>query len=83
MGDAEGNQFVPFQITYLPQNTSEMVDGYTPLNPQVVPCNASVDVSEHDSNVSKLPLRFVFSTGSHASVFLRRLCSIVPKAAST
>lgn len=41
MGDAVGNPYVPFQITY---KTND-VAGYTPLNPNVVPCNQAVDVS--------------------------------------
>lgn len=41
MGDAEGNPFVPFQITYI----TDKIDGYTPLDPVIVPCNKAVNVS--------------------------------------
>lgn len=41
MGDAN-NPFVPFQINYLPQNSSSRNDDIKPLNPKVVPCNQSV-----------------------------------------
>lgn len=41
MGDAN-NPFVPFQINYLPQNSSNRNDDIKPLNPKVVPCNQSV-----------------------------------------
>lgn len=44
MGDAAGNSFVPFQINYRAHNTTAEVDGFTPLDPLVVPCNSSVDV---------------------------------------
>lgn len=41
MGDAEGNAYVPFQITY----KTEAPDGYALHNPTIVPCNKAVDVS--------------------------------------
>ncbi|XP_070495795.1 NPC intracellular cholesterol transporter 1 isoform X3 [Chironomus tepperi] len=41
MGDAS-NPFVPFQINYLPQNSSNRNDEIKPLNPKVVPCNQPV-----------------------------------------
>lgn len=47
MGDAEGNSFVPFQINYRPHDSSAKVDGFTPMDPRVVPCNESVDVSRN------------------------------------
>ena len=43
MGDAS-SPFVPFQINYLPQNSSSRDDEIKPLNPKVVPCNQAVDV---------------------------------------
>lgn len=45
MGDAAGNSFVPFQINYRPHNSSAEVDGFKPMDPRVVPCSESVDVS--------------------------------------
>lgn len=42
MGDSDGNPYVPFQITY---NTTDQIPGYTPRNPEIVPCNKAVDVS--------------------------------------
>lgn len=45
MGDASGNAFVPFQINYLPQPTPDVVDDMKPLNPKVIPCSQSIDVS--------------------------------------
>lgn len=44
MGDAKDNQFVPFQINYLPQDSTDDVDGMTPLDPKVIPCSKSIDV---------------------------------------
>lgn len=44
MGDVE-EPFVPFQINYKAHNSTEKVDGFTPLNPRVVACSSSVDVS--------------------------------------
>jgi hypothetical protein len=44
MGDAN-EDVVPFQINYKIQNSTKEVNGFTPLNPPVVPCNESVDVS--------------------------------------
>lgn len=44
MGNAEGNVFIPFQINYRYHNSSAEVDGFTPMNPRIVPCNESVDV---------------------------------------
>lgn len=42
MGEAdEGNPYVPFQITYI----TDPIEGYTPLNPPIVPCNQAIDVS--------------------------------------
>lgn len=43
MGDAS-SAFVPFQINYRPHASLRPIDGFTPLNPRVVPCNESVDV---------------------------------------
>jgi Niemann-Pick C1 protein len=45
MGNARDSAFVPFQINYLPQNSSKIVDDMMPLDPKVVPCNESFDVS--------------------------------------
>lgn len=44
MGNAEGNAFIPFQINYINHNSTAEVDGYTPMDPRIVPCNESVDV---------------------------------------
>lgn len=44
MGDEAGNAFVPFQINYRPHNSSAKVNGFTPMNPWVIPCSESVDV---------------------------------------
>lgn len=44
MGNADGNVFIPFQINYRNHNSSATVDGITPMDPRVVPCNESVDV---------------------------------------
>lgn len=53
MGDAEGNLYVPFQITYI----TDPIVGYTPLSPVVVPCNQAINVSFE----RKRDLRFRFS----------------------
>lgn len=58
MGDANGNPYVPFQITY---NTTDPIPGYIPRNPKIVPCNRAVDVSwtqwnEIDSFVAKISI---------------------------
>lgn len=45
MGDAEGNPYVPFQITYMVQPNTDPIDGYIPQNPKVVPCYQAVNVS--------------------------------------
>lgn len=51
MGDAANNGYVPFQITYM----TDPIDGYTPLNPLVVPCNQAVNVSFYSfDSISKL-----------------------------
>lgn len=47
MGDAEGNPYVPFQITYLAQPNVKPIDGYIPHNPTVTPCNKAINVSIH------------------------------------
>lgn len=44
MGDAAGNPYVPFQINYLPQSSDNPVNGYTPHDPKIVPCNQAIDV---------------------------------------
>ncbi|XP_055682860.1 NPC intracellular cholesterol transporter 1 isoform X2 [Lutzomyia longipalpis] len=38
MGDEEGNTYVPFQINYIGQADNRTVNGFTPLDPEVVPC---------------------------------------------
>ncbi|KAG5682988.1 hypothetical protein PVAND_012302 [Polypedilum vanderplanki] len=43
MGDAVNNPFVPFQINYLPQDSSSRNDDIKPLDSKVVPCNQPVD----------------------------------------
>lgn len=45
MGDAAGNQFVPFQINYKHYPNGTNVDGFTPLDPRVVPCSEKLNVS--------------------------------------
>lgn len=40
MGDASGNLYVPFQITYI----TDPVDDYIPLDPEIVPCNKAINV---------------------------------------
>ncbi|XP_076647922.1 Niemann-Pick type C-1a isoform X2 [Halictus rubicundus] len=37
MGDAENNNYVPFQITYI--NTDTPVSSFTPVDPKITPCN--------------------------------------------
>lgn len=85
MGDAAGNSFVPFQINYRPHNSSAEVDGFTPMDPRVVPCSESVDVSPiaHRSLFTRDHYYFFRPAGSNASMFMRRLCLVVPKASST
>ncbi|XP_071451302.1 NPC intracellular cholesterol transporter 1 isoform X2 [Hetaerina americana] len=41
MGDADGNPYVPFQMTYM--DTNDKKDGFTPLNPAVTPCSQPID----------------------------------------
>lgn len=43
MGNADGNPFVPFQITY--KNSSEPVGPYVPINPKIIPCSQAPNVS--------------------------------------
>lgn len=46
MGDAKGNPYVPFQITYKAQPDNRTINGsYIPLNPTIIPCNKAIDVS--------------------------------------
>lgn len=45
MGDAKNNLYVPFQINYLPQKSTDIVNNMKPLNPKIVPCSESIDVS--------------------------------------
>lgn len=45
MGDAANNNFVPFQIDYYPQPNTNPVNGFTPVDPKVVPCYEAVNVS--------------------------------------
>lgn len=42
MGDSE-NPFVPFQIDYVA--SEKPVGNYTPLSPEITPCNKPVNVS--------------------------------------
>ena len=44
MGDAEGNVYVPFQINYLVQPDNKTINGYTPLDPKIVPCHERLNV---------------------------------------
>lgn len=43
MGEAEGNPYVPFQITYI--ETNKTIDKHVPLNPSVTPCSKGISVS--------------------------------------
>lgn len=43
MGTQEGNPYVPFGINYIA--TEQPKNGFSPLDPKVVPCNESIDVS--------------------------------------
>lgn len=45
MGDAENNAYVPFQINYVTQNSTDPVNGYIPLDPKVTACSEALDVS--------------------------------------
>lgn len=44
MGDASTNSFVPFQITYI--NTDNPIGPFKPMNPEITPCNKSLNVSK-------------------------------------
>lgn len=45
MGTAsDSNAFVPFTIKFR-NSTAKIVDGFTPLNPNVIPCNQAANVS--------------------------------------
>lgn len=59
LGDATDNMYVPFQITYI----TDPIDGYTPLDPLVVPCNQAVNVSILHSFDSILMLKIVYING--------------------
>ncbi|XP_076671119.1 Niemann-Pick type C-1a isoform X2 [Andrena cerasifolii] len=41
MGDAENNNYVPFQITYI--NTDDPVSTFVPVDPKVTPCNKGLN----------------------------------------
>ncbi|XP_076291601.1 Niemann-Pick type C-1a isoform X3 [Lasioglossum baleicum] len=41
MGDAENNNYVPFQITYI--NTDTPVESFTPVDPRITPCNKALN----------------------------------------
>uniref|UniRef100_W8B0I9 Niemann-Pick C1 protein n=1 Tax=Ceratitis capitata TaxID=7213 RepID=W8B0I9_CERCA len=44
MGDQASNPYVPFQITYVQhENSSSIIDGYTPLDPETTPCNEKLN----------------------------------------
>lgn len=47
MGDdkIDGEPRIPFQINYLPQKNEITVNKIKPINPKVIPCSQSVDVS--------------------------------------
>lgn len=45
MGDPS-NPYVPFPIKYLPQPDRNPIDGFTPVDPKVVPCYEAVNVSD-------------------------------------
>lgn len=83
MGD-KNTPGVPFQINYKAHNSSDPVDGFTPMNPRVVPCNESVDVS--DKTMMNVALEADFSffsfTGNSTRVLVCRLRFVVSKAAS-
>lgn len=44
MGDAAGNAFVPFQIDYIAQNSTNPVGPFVPVDPQVIPCSKALNV---------------------------------------
>lgn len=44
MGD-NTEDVVPFQINYILHNSTDEVNGFRPLDPKIVPCNESLDVS--------------------------------------
>lgn len=75
MGDAAGNQFVPFQINY---NTTA-VDGFTPMDPKVVPCSESVDVSRA-FKLFKAQAKKSRFTGRQTGMLVCWLCLIVSQA---
>ncbi|XP_055709096.1 NPC intracellular cholesterol transporter 1 isoform X3 [Phlebotomus papatasi] len=43
MGDEEGNSYVPFQINYIAQADNRTINGFTPLDPLVVPCSRALN----------------------------------------
>jgi hypothetical protein len=53
MGEAEGNPFVPFQITYI--ETDKPIEKYVPMNPSVTPCSKGISVS---TEVTSFSLRY-------------------------
>jgi Niemann-Pick C1 protein len=73
MGNAD-EDVVPFQINYKIQNSTEKVNGFTPLNPRVVPCNESVDVS-YDKAMMNIALEA--ETSFYSSQGIQPACSCV------
>lgn len=80
MGDSN-TPYVPFQINYRLHNSTALVDGFKPMNPSVVPCSESVDVSE--IVMKKIEILNHFLTGHSASMLVCRLCLFMSKATST
>lgn len=44
MGDVS-ETFVPFQMNYKLHENTEKTGNFTPLDPKIIPCNSTVDVS--------------------------------------
>lgn len=72
MGDAENNAYVPFQITYVAQNSSQPVNGYIPLDPIITPCSQALDVSvDIDPGFcSSTKLNVFVAVGKNSSLFM-------------
>lgn len=43
MGDIKSNPYSPFQIDYI--HTQEPIGNFTPLDPEIIPCYKSINVS--------------------------------------
>ena len=94
MGDSN-NPFVPFQINYLPQNSSNLDDEIKPLNPKVVPCNQPVDrydvrmfwhfLEIHSTLTQNFYSMLLFNIGERevAAMFMCRLSIVMPETSKT